>query len=240
MITIISASYNSEKTIERTLESVLNLNYPNLTYIIIDGKSNDNTINIISNYEDKFKTKNILLKWISESDQGIYDAMNKGWAMADINSYILFVGCDDIVLNLPSVFNSDIIYGNVLLGDNLFISKINFKLKLNNTIHHQGLFIKKRIHPSPPFNIKYKMYADFDFNQRLILLHPEQFTNINQTICYADPTGYSHQGNKNEMVGIVYKNHGLIYAIFDYLYLSYHELKNILDLKINIKLSRFL
>lgn len=74
-ITVITACYNSEKTIEITLKSMLNQTYQNFEYLIIDGKSTDNTLEIIENYRKQFKER---LRIISEKDNGIYDAMNKG------------------------------------------------------------------------------------------------------------------------------------------------------------------
>lgn len=228
-ITIITVSFNAEKTIWQTIESVLKLTHNNnLTYIIIDGKSNDNTVDIIKSYEEKFKIAGINYIWRSEPDQGIYDAMNKGWKIADIDSYIIFLGADDQMLCLPEKFETDIVYGNVQLGDCLFISRKSPRLYFNNTIHHQGLFIRKKIHPSPPFLIKYRMYADFDLNQRLLKSHSSIFHHIPLTIAYSNPHGYSKNGNKMEMVSIVYKNFGWFFASLDYLYLSYHQIKKLI------------
>lgn len=78
-VSIITPCYNSEKTIRRTVESVLNQTYSNIEYIVIDGNSTDHTIEIIKEYEERFCGK---LKYISERDTGIYNAMNKGIRMA--------------------------------------------------------------------------------------------------------------------------------------------------------------
>ena len=74
-ISIITATYNSEKTIANTIESVLSQTHKDIEYIIVDGMSDDSTIEIIKQYEPRFCGK---LKWITEKDEGIYDAMNKG------------------------------------------------------------------------------------------------------------------------------------------------------------------
>lgn len=77
--TIITVSYNSEKTIERTIQSILAQTYTDFEYLIIDGASQDGTLDVVRKYESKFGGR---LKWISEPDKGIYDAMNKGIQMA--------------------------------------------------------------------------------------------------------------------------------------------------------------
>nr|WP_321522423.1 glycosyltransferase family 2 protein [uncultured Macellibacteroides sp.] len=78
-ISIITVSYNSSTTIRGTIESVLSQCYSNIEYIIVDGLSKDNTVSIIKEYEPKFNGR---LRWISEKDKGLYDAMNKGLRMA--------------------------------------------------------------------------------------------------------------------------------------------------------------
>ena len=78
-VSIITVCYNSEKTIRRTIESVLNQTYDNIEYIIVDGASTDQTMDIVKEYEPKFSGR---MRWISEPDEGIYFAMNKGIDMA--------------------------------------------------------------------------------------------------------------------------------------------------------------
>ena len=74
-ISLITVTYNSSKTLLDTFQSVLNQTYSDIEYIIVDGASKDNTVSIIKEYEPKFEGR---MKWISEPDKGLYDAMNKG------------------------------------------------------------------------------------------------------------------------------------------------------------------
>lgn len=82
LVTVITVCYNSEKTIRASIESVLNQTYPEIEYIVVDGKSKDNTVAIAKEYEDLFNEKGYSYRIITEKDQGIYDAMNKGIRMA--------------------------------------------------------------------------------------------------------------------------------------------------------------
>ena len=117
-ITIITVAYNSAKTIRDTIESVLSQTYNDFEYIIVDGNSKDNTIDIVKGYEDRFNNR---LRWISEPDKGLYDAMNKGISMAtgDIIGIINsddFYHRNDIFEQVVSAFSDkqvDAIYGDV-------------------------------------------------------------------------------------------------------------------------------
>ena len=93
-ISIITATYNSQETIRDTIESVINQKYNNIEYIIIDGASTDSTLDLIRSYEENFKKALIDFRYISEPDNGIYDAMNKGIRMAT-GEWIGILNSDD-------------------------------------------------------------------------------------------------------------------------------------------------
>ena len=109
-VSIITVSYNSVETIKDTIESVINQNYPNIEYMVIDGKSNDGTNEIIQKYKDEISC------YLSEKDSGIYDAMNKGIQSA--------------TGDLIGILNSDDIYSN-----NGVISKIVDRIGNNDGIY---------------------------------------------------------------------------------------------------------
>ncbi|MDR0872757.1 MAG: glycosyltransferase [Prevotellaceae bacterium] len=122
-ISIITVTYNSEKTLQDTIDSVLMQTYPDIEYIVVDGNSQDNTLNMIKENEPKFNGK---MKWISEPDNGIYDAMNKGIKLATGN-IIGILNSDDILADettieqIVSLFEEnkcDAVYGNLIYQSN--------------------------------------------------------------------------------------------------------------------------
>ena len=130
MITIITSSFNSQKTIKRTIESILNQTEGNFEYLIIDGGSSDNTVETIISYEIKFKEKDIPFKWISEPDKGIYEAWNKGIKLSQGN-WIGFVGSDDELTKDYIETYSKFIHDNNNLE---YVSSIVHVLKKNKII----------------------------------------------------------------------------------------------------------
>ena len=180
LISIITVCYNSENTIAKTIESIIQQRYKNIEYIIIDGKSNDKTLNIIGNYRDEISTI------ISEEDEGIYDAFNKGLKIAK-GDLIGFVNSDDVLTpealellvkyhnNYP---NKDFFFGavkkhwGVLHGFKPW--KINFTWGFYSS-HSTGFFIKKNAAKIVgKYNTKYKYSADYDYFYRMIKKHKLQ------------------------------------------------------------------
>lgn len=210
LITIITVVYNGEKYIEQTIQSVINNSQRNIDYIIIDGGSTDGTLDIIKKYQS------YISYWKSEPDRGIYDAMNKGWVIAKEDSYILFLGAGDRIISLPEDMSKyrldDVIYGKVFIGDNLvFNSRAGFHLKIYNSLHHQALLINKSLFPAEPFDLNFRVYADFDFNQRLMkrgvnFVYAEDFRSS------AHPGGISTELDFAESLRVIEKNYGLFWS----------------------------
>lgn len=118
-VSIVTVCFNSEKTIERTLRSVLNQTYSNIEYIIIDGKSNDKTIEIIKKYETEFVNRGYRYIYISEKDRGMYDAMNKGVKIASGN-LIGILNSDDwyeeqAIEKIVNVYQNNV-FGDIFMG----------------------------------------------------------------------------------------------------------------------------
>ncbi|MDX6745248.1 glycosyltransferase family 2 protein [Polaribacter sp. PL03] len=94
LFSIVTVTFNSGETLKRTINSLLSQTISNFEFIIVDGKSSDNTVDIIKSFEQGFAEKDIRFTWISEKDTGIYDAFNKGVKLAKGN-WISFLGSDD-------------------------------------------------------------------------------------------------------------------------------------------------
>lgn len=228
LISVVMVCLNNDKYLEQTIQSVINQTYENIEYIIIDGGSTDSTLDIIRKYD------HILDYWVSEPDEGIYDAMNKGWLVANDTSFVLFLGAGDRILKLPLDIEKfgmcHVIFGKVDLGGGKFFdSRADIRLKLGNTLHHQALLINKSLNPEPPFNTKYKIYADFDFNQRL-LKQGIKFVHSDNFISYFMPSGVTSRACAKELLkesaSVVRKNFGMFWAILAVLYFLYQEIKS--------------
>lgn len=173
-MTIITVTYNCELIIDMTMQSVLEQNYDNIEYILVDGASNDSTLKIIESYAKENKN----IKYISEKDDGIYDAMNKGIKMAK-GEAIFFLNAGDVffdneVINkIAKEFSNsdyDIIYGDVLFlyKKRNFLQKIryvnSFKLVTGTVICHQGIFAKRIVFEKYGyFDLKYKICSDLNW-----------------------------------------------------------------------------
>lgn len=208
-ISIITATYNSEKTISDTLESVLKQTYGNYEHIIVDGLSNDNTMKIVKSYEEKYNGK---LKYISQKDSGLYDAMNKGIKMAT-GDVIGILNSDDMYANenvlktIVNKFEETNCYGtyaNLVFMDEETMSipqRVwkSKKGKIKDGWHpaHPTLYLKREVYDKIGlFNLKYRIAADYDFMIRMMKDKDIKLEYIDKYIIYMRSGGTSTAGLK--------------------------------------------
>lgn len=195
LVSIITASYNSAATINDTLYSIAIQDYPRIEHIIVDGLSSDNTVHIIGSFKH-------VSKIISEKDNGIYDAMNKGVDRAS-SKYLNFMNSDDyffsntIIEEVAPLFNSEyeIIYGNTEIRYKDFKSiKIWGKPAhiWMGPVNHQSSFIKTEIMKKYKYNVSNKIVADFEFFLN-VYYHGGKIIKINNIIASYSNEGISQQ-----------------------------------------------
>lgn len=194
-LSIITVVYNGKEHIAPTIESVIGQNFDRIDYIIIDGSSNDGTLEIIESYKVKYP-----IHLLSEPDRGIYDAMNKGLNIAK-GEYVLFLNAGDELASsdiLSTIFkdstNADIYYGetNILNTDRRIIGtrteltsrKLPAQLKkkdfLNGqVVSHQSFMPKRAL--CELYNLKYKCSADIDWMLKIIS-NSKRIVNVNQPV----------------------------------------------------------
>lgn len=190
-VSIITVTFNAEKTLDRAIESVLGQDVALFDYYIIDGGSSDGTVDIIKKYEDN------LAGWLSEKDSGIYDAMNKGITYSR-GKWIYFLGADDVLAEgiiakvLPYLTDDlSILYGNVQF-DNGYLMKSSFskRILLQNTIHHQSAFYRRSNFLHFKYDTRLKAISDYELNLK-IYLEKKKGTYLPMIIAFCDTGGVS-------------------------------------------------
>lgn len=192
-VSIITVCFNSESTIRDTIKSVLVQTYADIEYIIIDGKSTDRTLDIIQEYQEK------IAKVVSEADKGIYDAMNKGIALAT-GDVIGILNSDDfyktseVITEVVDAYlkspNAKMVLGGIdfVNQDNLTkpircYKATNFKpwkVRFGLTPPHPGSFIRREVYETVGlYKLNYKIAADFDFFVRTLVARKLTFITVN-------------------------------------------------------------
>lgn len=210
-ISIITATFNSEKTLQDTLDSVLRQDYRNIEHIIIDGGSMDSTVDIIRAYASKTTSHSV--KWVSEKDRGIYDAMNKGIAMATgdvigiLNSDDYFTS-NDVVSKLIKPFSDeeiDAVYGDIHFIHDKEREKITryysskmfspFWIRFGFMPAHPSLYVRKEIYDKVGlYKLDYKIGADFEMVVRMFHVHKIKAHYINMDFVTMRNGGASTSG----------------------------------------------
>lgn len=179
----VTATLNSEATLEDTIKSVLNQSYNNIEYIVIDGGSIDGTVDIIKKYMPLFEGR---MKWISEADNGLYDAMNKGFRLA-VGDVIAVMNSDDLFVNSTAVervadcFKTHEEYDGVY-ADLYYVSRTKISKIVRHWISgkqrpfrygwhpaHPTFYVKREIYQKYGlFDLGFKFAADFELMLRLV------------------------------------------------------------------------
>ena len=230
-ISVITVVYNGKTLIERTIKSVLSQTYPDIEYIIIDGDSADGTLDVVQSYKSKIS------KIISEKDNGIYDAMNKGLQFAT-GDYVLFLNAGDELYEketLTKVFaisyDGDVYYGKTLivnedgesLGDRRLIppSKLNWKsLKYGMCVSHQSFIAKRTL--CDAYDLQYKISADIDWVIN-VLKKSSKIVNTHLYISKYLEGGASDKNRPDallERFNIMIKHYGFFQTLYNHFYIA--------------------
>lgn len=232
-LSVITVVYNNVRDIERTIHSVLGQTYNNIEYIIIDGLSNDGTLQVIEKY------KNRISKFISEKDKGIYDAMNKGLAMAT-GDYVIFMNSGDEFYEAETVAavfataeGADIYYGEteMIADDGQSLgqrrhkapAKFSWKgFKYGMSISHQAIYIRRAL--TEPYDSKYQLSADIDWIIRAAK-KAKKIVNVKRYVAKYLVGGMSkkrHRQSLQERFDIMKQNYGLIPTILNHFVIAFN------------------
>lgn len=223
LFSIITVCYNSEKTIERTIKSVLNQTYKDYEYIIIDGGSTDKTLSIVMQYESSFDGK---LKYISEKDNGIYDAMNKGIKMANGELIGLLNSDDYYEPNALEIMQDKyntlddkdkkhlVMYGfqRIVKDDKELAVELYSHENLDKQmISHPTCFVSRDTYKDfGMFDTKYRSASDYDFMMRLYHKTDTVFVPIYKVITNFERGGMSASGVGQKETAMIRHEYGLV------------------------------
>ena len=226
---IITVTYNAEKVLEDTIQSVIFQTYRNVEYIIVDGASKDHTLEIVNKYHNRIN------KVISEPDKGLYDAMNKGIQLAT-GDYLCFLNAGDkfhdsetlqkVVHTLKGQELPDVIYGETAIVDEeghfLHMRRLSTPAHLNwksfkqgMLVCHQAFFANRELAINHLYDLQYRFSADFDWCIRIMkkakCLHNTRLTLIDYL--NEGMTTQNHKASLKERFRIMAKHYGLISTI---------------------------
>lgn len=232
-LSVITIVYNNVQHIERTMLSVINQTYADIEYIVVDGASTDGTVDIIKKYEHR------IARWISEKDTGIYNAMNKGLAMAT-GDYVLFMNSGDEIYapdTVEQVFasapNADIYYGETEMIDENGQSSgrrrhrtpetFSYKsFRFGMSVSHQAIYVRRTIAGS--YNEVYQLSADIDWVLNAVK-KAGLIVNTQQYVARYLVGGMSkkkHRQSLEERFKIFSRHYGLLPNLFNHLVIAWN------------------
>jgi len=232
-LSVITIVYNNVKDIERTMLSVLNQTYPNIEYIVVDGLSKDGTLEVINRYKTQ------IAKLISEKDEGIYDAMNKGLDAAT-GDYVIFMNSGDefyepgtVEKVFASATDADIYYGETeminnegqSLGQRRHEAPKHFtwrSFKYGMNVSHQAIYIRRSL--TGQYDRRYHLSSDIDWIIRAAK-KAKKIVNVNQHVAKYLVGGMSktkHRQSLVERFEIMKRYYGLIPTLFNHAVIAFN------------------
>jgi glycosyltransferase involved in cell wall biosynthesis len=211
LVSIITVVRNGNPGIEETILSVIKCLQRDAEYIVIDGGSTDGTLDILKKHAGRIQC------FISEKDNGIYDAINKGISISKGHFFIV-INSGDLLLEIPfdklkraRKSEADIALFNVALPGNLiFKSSMGWRMKFTNSIHHQGTFYARKLNIQ--YDLRYKVFSDFDMNQKLYL-NKKKATHFDSVVSFHSDGISNKREHLNEFYQVIINNFGFFYAI---------------------------
>lgn len=206
-VTIITINYNNAAGLKKTMDSVVAQTYSQIDYIVIDGASNDGSIEVIKNFD---QNKN--LRWFSEEDKGIYNAMNKGIQKAT-GTYVLFLNSGDyldtekVIADIFSIsYTKDILYGLIKTKDQNnktiknYPDQLSLDFLLSSSLPHPATFYRKALFDKlGGYDESLKIVGDWAFNLSAIAANRATTQPLKKVVSVFDMTGISSQIKQQEL-----------------------------------------
>jgi glycosyltransferase involved in cell wall biosynthesis len=224
LVSIVIVLFRDREECIRLLNNIFTFDPREFELIVIDGGSEDGTVEVLREWNDKIDY------WLSEPDSGIYDAMNKGIAAAH-GEYVFHLNAGDTLKSIPSETLAACLKDQVDVAsfavmtdrDGLFRPETGFGLRIRNTWHHQGTFYRRT--PQLAYDTRFRIYADFDLNQRL-LKAGKTARLFNEVVSHHRIDGISADArNFHEVHRIVRCNFGAPYVALAFLWPHYQALR---------------
>lgn len=228
-LSIITINLNNAEGLRKTIESVVSQTFQNFEYIVIDGASTDNSLEIIKGYADR------ITYWVSEPDKGIYNAMNKG-ILKSKGEYLLFMNSGDWLVDseiityfVEQTIGYDIIAGDVYLytKENVIfrntVDEVSYGHFFANSIPHAASLIKRTLFENYGlYNESYKIASDWEFFFIVLIVNQGSFRHVKKAISFFDLTGISNKEEYIELQNNERKETLIRY--FPFIYQSYKKL----------------
>lgn len=206
-ISIITICYNDKKGFERTANSIVKQTFKNYEWIVIDGGSTDGTVESIQKYEGRIKY------WVSESDTGIYNAMNKGTFHAE-GEYCLYLNSGDRFCSTKSLerassraWKADVLSFDMFFDTgNRFIpcksspNEINYTRFVQSSLFHQATFVRTSVAKQIPYDEKYRIVSDCKFWFQVLIVDGYTYQHFNIPLSIFDTNGISSTINEQQIV----------------------------------------